>query len=94
VISKWLKNSDLGTDNLLKYTHNPEDLNLICHRLENSKLLSLILWHVDPLLGNRHEISDYTTAVTRQRPLNSNRRMVFSVPSMPRCKQDKLGVAS
>jgi hypothetical protein len=28
----------------------------------------LILWHVDPLLGNGREISDYTTAVTRQRP--------------------------
>jgi hypothetical protein len=24
----------------------------------------MILWHIDPLLGNNHEISKYTTAVT------------------------------
>jgi hypothetical protein len=51
------------------------------------------LWHVDPLLGNDREISKYTAAVTRKRPVNSNRGMVFSVRSLPRCyKQDKLGV--
>jgi hypothetical protein len=52
-------------------------------------LMVIILWYVDPLLGNDHKIN-YTTAVTRQRSANSNRGMVFSVRSVPRCnKQDK-----
>jgi hypothetical protein len=38
-----------------------------------------MLCHVDPLLGKYHEISNYTTAVSRQRPVNSNRGKVFSV---------------
>jgi hypothetical protein len=38
-----------------------------------------ISWYVNPLLGNDREISNYTTAVTRQRPVNSNRRKMFSV---------------
>jgi hypothetical protein len=42
------------------------------------------------LLGNYHEISNYTTIITRQQPVNSNRGMI-SVSSVPRCcKQDKL----
>jgi hypothetical protein len=53
----------------------------------------LILWHVDSLLGNDREISNYTTAVTRQRPVNSKRGTVFCVRPVPKCyKQDKLGV--
>jgi hypothetical protein len=57
-------------------------------------MYSYILWHVDTLLGNDRERSNYTTAVTRQRPVNSNRGMVFSVRSVPRCcKQDKLEVS-
>jgi hypothetical protein len=56
-----------------------------------SKALDIILWHVDQLLGNDCEICNYTTAVTRQRPVNSNRGMIFSVQSVPRCyKKDKL----
>jgi hypothetical protein len=52
-----------------------------------------ILWHVDPLLGDDHEISNYTTAVTRQLPVNTNREKVFSVRSVSGCyKQYKLGV--
>jgi hypothetical protein len=52
-----------------------------------------ILWHVDPLLGDDHEISNYTTAVTKQLPVNTNRKKVFSVRSVSRCfKQVKLGV--
>jgi hypothetical protein len=35
------------------------------------------LWHVDPLLGNDHEISNYTTAVTRQWHGNSDRGKVL-----------------
>jgi hypothetical protein len=31
-----------------------------------------------PLLGNDREISNYTTANTRQRLVNSNRRTLFS----------------
>jgi hypothetical protein len=53
-----------------------------------------ILWYVVPLLGNDREISNYTTAVTRQRPVNSYRRIVFSVRSVPRCyKHDKLAAS-
>jgi hypothetical protein len=49
------------------------------------------MWHVDLLLHNDSEISNYTMAITRQWPLNSNRGIVFSVRSMPRCyKQDEL----
>jgi hypothetical protein len=33
----------------------------------------ITLWHVEPLLGNDRKTSNYTTAVTRQRPVNSNR---------------------
>jgi hypothetical protein len=44
-----------------------------------------MLWFVDPFEGNDHEISNYTTAVTRQQLLNSNRGTVFSVRSVPRC---------
>jgi hypothetical protein len=40
-----------------------------------------ILWHVDPLLDNDREIRIYTTAVTRQRPVNSNRQTVFCAVS-------------
>jgi hypothetical protein len=50
-----------------------------------------ILWHVDPLLDNDREVSKYTTAVTRQRHVNSKRKMVLSVRSVPRSyKQNKL----
>jgi hypothetical protein len=46
-----------------------------------------------PLLGNDQKISHYTTAVTKQLPVNCNGGMVFSVRSVLRCyKQDKLGV--
>jgi hypothetical protein len=51
-------------------------------------LMVIILWYVDPLLRNDHEVN-YTTAVTRQRPVNRNRGMVLSVRSIPRFKQDK-----
>jgi hypothetical protein len=45
-----------------------------------------VLWHVDLLLGNDREINKYTTAVTRQRHVNSNRGAVFSTW----CCRDKL----
>jgi hypothetical protein len=35
------------------------------HDVTSEKTITLILWHVDPLLGNDREISDYTTAVAR-----------------------------
>jgi hypothetical protein len=51
------------------------------------------MWHADPLLGNDREISKCTTAVNRQRPVNSNRGAVFYMESVPRCyNQDKLEV--
>jgi hypothetical protein len=40
----------------------------------NKKLRSLlILWHVELLLGSDREIINYTTAVTRQRPVNKEK---------------------
>jgi hypothetical protein len=35
------------------------------------------LCHVYPLPGSDREISNYTTAISKRRPLNSNRGMVF-----------------
>jgi hypothetical protein len=61
----------------------------------------LVLWHVDPLLGDNREIGDRTAGVAKQRPadnrgmvlsarsakqrLNSNRGTVFRVRSVLRC---------
>jgi hypothetical protein len=54
----------------------------------------MILWNVDPLLGNDREISNYTTVFTRQRSVNRNGGMAFSVCSELICyKHDKLVVA-
>jgi hypothetical protein len=54
----------------------------------------MIVWHVNPLPGNERGISICTTAVTRQRPVDSSRGAVFSLRSVLRySKQDKLGVA-
>jgi hypothetical protein len=48
---------------------------------------------MDPLLGNDREIRNYTTAVTRERPVNSKIRTVFSVLSVQRFyKQGQLDV--
>jgi hypothetical protein len=48
---------------------------------------TMVLWHVDPLLGNDREISSCTTTVSRQRTVNSHRGTVFSVRFVPRyCK--------
>jgi hypothetical protein len=50
--------------------------------------------HAGALLRSDCEISNYITAVTRQRPINSNRRKLCSMRTVPRpYKQDKLGVA-
>jgi hypothetical protein len=52
-------------------------------------VLAVILWNLDPLVGNDHEISSYTTAVIRQQPVKSSRGTAFSVRPVPRClKQD------
>jgi hypothetical protein len=37
----------------------------------------LILWHVDPLLGNDRKTNNWTTAVTGQRPVNSIEERCF-----------------
>jgi hypothetical protein len=60
--------------------------------IDTTELENTILWHVDLLLGNDHEISNYTTTVTRQWPVNSDRGKVFSVWSVPKCYTQKLGV--
>jgi hypothetical protein len=60
------------------------------NRLHNFTCQKILLWHVEPLLGNHREMSSCKTAVTRQRPVNSNKGTVFSVRSVPRCyKQGK-----
>jgi hypothetical protein len=62
----------------------------------------IILWHVDPLLGNDREIIKRTTAVVRSRilqqtqnqQLHCNRGAVFSMLSVRNCyKQGQLAVA-
>jgi hypothetical protein len=59
-----------------------------CNHILNFRTLNFfckIMWYVDPLLCNDREIWNYTTAVTRQRPVISNRGAVFSVRFVPRC---------
>jgi hypothetical protein len=49
-----------------------------------------ILYHVNLLLGNDRETNSQTAVVTRQRPLNINKEIVFSVWSALRFyKQDR-----
>jgi hypothetical protein len=43
------------------------------------------LLYVDPLLGNDPETNNYTTTVTRQRPVNSNRGTLSSMRFVSRC---------
>jgi hypothetical protein len=53
------------------------------------------MWHVDPLLGNDSNISNYTRTVIRQRPVNSNRGTMCSVRSVSICyKQGQLAVGA
>jgi hypothetical protein len=88
-----------------EYSRNYLDLrrmnyigNLWCCMTRNFAIY--VLWHVDLLLGNDREISNYTSAVAKQwlckqtwmQQLHCNRGMVFSTRSMPRSyEQDKLG---
>jgi hypothetical protein len=59
------------------------------------KELLYLLWHADLLLGNYREIRNYETTFTKQRPINSNRRNMFSVQSTLRYyKQGQLAVQS
>jgi hypothetical protein len=61
----------------------PED------NIEECSLVVRQLRNVVPLLGNDLEANNWTRAFTTQRPVNSSRGTVLSVPSMPRChKQD------
>jgi hypothetical protein len=48
-----------------------------CRLFETNSLTEGAMRHVDLLLRNNHEISNYTTAITRQRPVNSNRERCF-----------------
>jgi hypothetical protein len=62
-----------------------------CVKKAKNVRVSLELSHAYLLLNNDSEISNYTTTVTRQLPVKSNRGTVFSVRSVPICcKQDKL----
>jgi hypothetical protein len=50
---------------------------MVCSKSINIESVKTnILWHVDPLLGNNRE-TNYTTVVTRQKPIYSNRGIVF-----------------
>jgi hypothetical protein len=52
-----------------------------------------ILYHIDPLLGNDHDINKYRKAVTeyqllkhvRMETIEEQQRKVFSMRSVPRC---------
>jgi hypothetical protein len=72
--------SDEGTHifELLKYGKEG-------HAEGTEKGASYILWDVDPLLGNNRERKNWTTAVTRQRPVKSTGGTVFSVRPVPIC---------
>jgi hypothetical protein len=50
---------------------------------ETNSLKEGAMLHVDLLLGNDREISNYTMTVTRKRPITSNRGIVASVYSVP-----------
>jgi hypothetical protein len=52
-----------------------------------------VLYILHPLLDNDRKISNYTTAVTRQRAVNSKTGKVFSVRSVARYTQGQLAVA-
>jgi hypothetical protein len=47
----------------------------------------IIFCHVDPSAGNDREISNYKSAVTRQRRVNDKRGMVFCAQSVPMGEQ-------
>jgi hypothetical protein len=40
----------------------------------------LILWNIDPLLGNDREIGNYTTTVARHEPVNSRGMVIHRCP--------------
>jgi hypothetical protein len=44
----------------------------------------IILWHVDPFLGNDRKISSYTTAVANTHATTELLKAVFSMQSVPR----------
>jgi hypothetical protein len=48
-------------------THSPQKKNkwqYACRLLRTNSLKEEAMWHIDLLLGNNHETSSYTTAVT------------------------------
>jgi hypothetical protein len=51
-------------------------------------ILIILFCHVDTLLGNDHEVSNYTTAVTRMWPL------FLAHSAQICCKQQRLGDAA
>jgi hypothetical protein len=54
-----------------------------------------VLWHVNSLLGGDSQISDGILAVARQRPANSNRRMVlFALSAKQQLNRNKVTVFS
>jgi hypothetical protein len=48
------------------FIHEEGSVNAGVGEVITAECLELILWHVDPLLGNNHERSGYTTAVAKQ----------------------------
>jgi hypothetical protein len=69
-------------------------LNLMCIYLHILIMVPFIFKYIvlcRSVDGNNHKISSYSRAVTMHWSVNSNRRKLFSVRSVPRCyKQDKL----
>jgi hypothetical protein len=50
---------------------------VLCKLFGTNSLKEGAMWHVDLLIGNDGEISNYIMAVIRQRLVNSNRRRSF-----------------
>jgi hypothetical protein len=50
-----------------KWTLRKEEIIIHKSQLDSSQYVWKILWHVDPLLGNDRETSNYTTVITGQR---------------------------
>jgi hypothetical protein len=77
----WLTN--IISNTVHKYVHKLSPYKSFHMPDSSSSLISqtkrYILWHVDMLLGDDHEIGNGTVVVAWQQPTNNHRGMVYSV---------------
>jgi hypothetical protein len=76
MLKRYLE-TDLRTSSIIQCSGVCLNMTMFIFSLHNTELENTSLWHIDPLLGNDHEISNHTMTVTRQWPVNSNRGKVF-----------------